>query len=581
MAADAAPAAVPDPHDRTGNARPEGPQPGLLASALAPVAPARPAAFTLDAAAAGQPETAAVSGASSAAYHPNDGTSPGASGAGTGRSGSTQPQSVIKAWLLAGAERWRKGAGENIKRLEVAKARAMAQQVKESRQVSEKRVINSGPAAPSGGASGGGKTGGAGGKGLDRKASSTDSGPKNSSGPSRTPAGAPTGKAAAARTPGREQQAGGKPGAAGGRGADKPAKPAATGGRTGGTGSTSGGQSGRTSSGGKQHDTGGKKPGLVDLVKNRRKAPAADTTGKGSGAKGIDGKPGKDHSPQHKPVKPTGPDAPKTPDTKKPGKQTKDQPGKAGPTSKDHPASKDAAGKPFTTRESRITGYRDGTRAAKTTAHIKAYRDGIKDGWTDVAEAAQREKTRLERTHEARKQARTEEKPVPGTPSSADYHQPPAGPQPIGVKNIDASHLHLGDGAARESLTRGEVRSLKSFERRLTARSASLTKVAEETRGLTAHADAQAAKATRLAEDARSVKGGDKLLSSLAKLEEAAKVQAARADEVHKRAVRAADACKAVLANVETRYGALYQAVVDSPETAPAETHFYLGDHRG
>ncbi|MFJ5294567.1 hypothetical protein [Streptomyces sp. NPDC088348] len=226
-------------------------------------------------------------------------------------------------------------------------------------------------------------------------------------------------------------------------------------------------------------------------------------------------------------------------------------------------------GKPFSTRESRETGYRDGTRAAKAVAHAKAYRDGVKDGYTDTTEAADREKARLDKAHKERKALKDKEQPVSG--SSADFHKP----EPIQVTGVTDTHVLLGDGASKGSLTRGEVRSLKGFERRLTERSASMTKAAEDTKGLKAHADDQAAKITKLLEQAKSVKGGEKLTGKLTKLEESAKTQAGKAEEIHKRAIRAADACRTVLANAETRYGGMYKAVVDSDETAPAELSFY------
>ncbi|QGZ53349.1 hypothetical protein GPZ77_34530 (plasmid) [Streptomyces sp. QHH-9511] len=70
MAADTAPAAVPDPTDRTQQAA----QPGLLASMLAPVEPARPAAFHIEPATAEGAAPHDVAGTSSAAFHGDDNT---------------------------------------------------------------------------------------------------------------------------------------------------------------------------------------------------------------------------------------------------------------------------------------------------------------------------------------------------------------------------------------------------------------------------------------------------------------------------------------------------------------------------
>ena len=95
---------------------------------------------------------------------------------------------------------------------------------------------------------------------------------------------------------------------------------------------------------------------------------------------------------------------------------------------------------------------------------------------------------------------------------------------------------------------------------------------------LQAHADAQAANAQNLMEKARGVKGGNKLTGALTRLHDDAKTQAMEAGEIHKRAVRSADACAALLANVTTRYADMYKAVIDSPETAPAELAYYQGN---
>ena len=148
----------------------------------------------------------------------------------------------------------------------------------------------------------------------------------------------------------------------------------------------------------------------------------------------------------------------------------------------------------------------------------------------------------------------------------------PAGAQPISATQVTNTHVHLDGGT---QMKRGEVRSLKNFERRLDEKTQTMVKVAEATRGLAAHAAQQAAKVTQLQEAAKAVKGGDKLAAALARLLDNAQEQVAKAQELQTRAARAAEAVQAVRANVDTRYGAIYQAVVDSPETAPAELAFY------
>lgn len=604
MAADAASAAVPDPHDTTGNARPSGAQPGLLASALAPVAPARTAAFTLDPAAANSAD-GTIAGASSDAFHTSQDTPDAGAKTGTAGGGAARNQSVVKAWLLAGAERWKKGAGANIKRLEVAKARAMAQQVKETRQVSERRVTNPTPAGGGKGPGTGPSAAGKHDKGGKGQKSGSVNGPKNSGGTSRSSGGqggpSPKGAGTDRRRDNRGKDSGvNAPGSGPAKGSDKPSKAGA--------------------SDGTRAPRDGKAPGSGDTKADSRKGDrSSERKGTGptaaAGAKGSDGKPGKDAGPAPTPKATTAPkpDLAKTdpakPSTGKPDSDTsgrpKDQPGTPqGATPK--PAEKDkppktpkdingqtktvdkttpptAGGKPFTTRESRETGYRDGTRAARTVAQVKAYRDGARDGWTDTLELADRQKQRLDQAHEQRKTERAQQKEQQVPATSADYHQPQdqAGPQPIPVTGINATHLTLGDGAARDTMTRGEVRTLKHFERSLADKATLADKAAEQTRLLKAHADAQAAKALQLLELARGVKGGDKLSAALTKAHEAAATQAGQAEEVHRRATRAAESCRTVLINTQTRYGAMYQAVVDSPETTPAEMTFYRGDRNG
>ncbi|KPC96589.1 hypothetical protein ADL27_02805, partial [Streptomyces sp. NRRL F-6602] len=89
------------------------------------------------------------------------------------------------------------------------------------------------------------------------------------------------------------------------------------------------------------------------------------------------------------------------------------------------------------------------------------------------------------------------------------------------------------------------------------------------------HAREQTKQVNELLEQARAVQGGDKVVAALTKLAEAAQVQETKAADIHRRAARSADACQAVHANAETRYGGIYQAVIDSPETSPAELAFY------
>jgi hypothetical protein len=628
MASDAIPAAVPGPNDPPETTPNNGPVSGMLASMLAPVDPARPS-FNLDPQAAAEGATGAladtpVTGSSSASYH---GAEEGAGKGGTATK-TAQQQGIWRAWLLAGAERWRKGGDARNKRLDLAKAKAQANQVKETRTVTVNRT--GGLLGNSSGASTGGKSGS--GKGLSSKTSGGGSskGPKNTSGTSRNGSagrsGGSSGGSGSGGGAGRGSSGGRAGGASGsgshgakghggtsgsstGSGSGKPSK---AGGPKGSSPSDSGSGSSRSGKGSNtdksteyrtaretpftkddSNKAGGKKSGSKDVANGKTGQQPDGSSGKdASGKQGSDPKkvslkkttePGKkgdgSTAPAPGPKNSTGKDgttgkggAPNPGSTTggtQPGNTSKNAKGNstgaapAGPT----------GGKPLSTQASRETGYRDGTRAARAVAHAQAYRDGVKDGWTDTKQAADREKTRLDKAHQDRKQARDKDKPVNTTASSADYHQP----QPVQVKNVDASHIQLGAGAARESMSRGEVRSLKSFERRLNTKSAALTRIGEETRGLKAHADQQAKQATDLLEAAKAVKGGERLAAALAKLQDAAQVQAGKAEEIHKRAVRSAEACRVLLANAATRYGDIYKAVVNSDETAPAELVFYKG----
>lgn len=578
MATDMVSAAVPGPTDPTES----DPARGLLASIVAPVGPAR---RTSDSASEGAIDVPAA-GMSSADYHGGDTTQQAAGQTVTART----EKSVWRAWLLAGAARWGKGGGTANKRLDLKKAEAQAQQVKETRQV----TVNRSAGLP-------GKSGasGAGGKSLNSKTSTDRAAktPKNSSsgnGSAGSGGGSSSGRGStgsAGKSGGAgDKSTGSTKGSTGNGGTGAPKTPK-TDGSKGGTGSTpqgaagggKNGTQGPAGSGGKTGSSGkdggaGNASGISSSKGKKDGGEPGKTTAAKDGARGKDGK---------QPAGSTGsPDGAKpksdTETSGTPGKKNAAKPGdgaKTDPTNKPAPADKatspkDQAGQPegnaFTTRESRETGYRDGTRAARTAAHVKAYRDGVKDGWADTTEAAEREKTRLDKAHAERKQARKDQ-PVNETTTSAGHREP----QPIGVKEVTASHVILGDGAAKPSMTRGEVRSLKGFERRLRDKADTMTKAAEGTKALKAHADAQATQATKLLEQAKAVKGGENTVAALTKLADAAKAQAAGADEIHKRAVRAADACTTVLVNAETRYGGIYKAVLDSPLTTPAELTFY------
>ncbi|WP_331756593.1 hypothetical protein [Streptomyces decoyicus] len=611
MATATVPAAVPDPNEPT-STNPGSPSSGLFSTMLAPVEPARPATFNIPAPATPEGATdAPATGASSASYHQT-----GEGDSTTGKSGSTiDKRSVWRAWLLAGATRWAKGGGAANKRLDVAKTRAQ-RDAKEDRKVTVNRSEGTAGKAGSGTGSGGNSGAAKGNSGSGSK------------GPTKAPE-------KPVKNPPKEQPKSprnsngnahqGPAGRSGGSGS-----PAGGGA---GRGSTGGGSnSGTTPKNGKT-DAGRDHKPKADLTKGSDKGRGTNASGKsGTGPAGSAGKPGASgggsgsakgtdakggagkntKSPEPKTGTGTGKDNAKgskqdgkqgngkvdltkgkAPQNSKSGRGTEEADGKGGgkkapdgtaekgkSSKADEPKRETAKtgeknGKPFSTKESRLTGYRDGTRAAKAVAHAKAYGDGVKDGYRDVTEAAERQKTELDKAHEERKKAqeaaRDKETDVSGAGSSADHHKP----VPIEVKGVDANTVWLGEGADRNSISRSEVRSLKTYERRLEAKETSMKKVAEGTKLLKAHAEAQAQKVTALMEATKTVKGGEKLIASLVKTADDAKIQAGEAEEIHKRAVRAADGCAAVLANAKTRYGGMHKAVIDSDEDVPGEMSFY------
>lgn len=641
MASDTVPAAVPGPNDPPHSTAPTAPQggaqqqPGGLAGLLAPVQPTRSAAFTLtpDQTPA-TPHDETVAGASSGAFNHTE--NPDNTGKNTKHgSGGKQERSVVRAWLLAGAERWRKGADARNKALDIKKAKAQARQVKENVTVNRaEKIVGGSTNSNTGNNSNSGKS-------SNNKTSKKDSGGRsntggaNKGGTGRGPGGSSGAKNNSGGASGGGRSNGGG-GSGGGSGRD---------GSSGGKGSTDRSSKDRTPTRKQQPSTGDKGSGgekhslkKTDSGGKPNSGGGAAGTGK-AGPQGPSGKPGKD-SPAQKAPKPSKTDTASgktSTDTTGSDKTSKDgkkptgsvdrpagntKPGKdpdktdRGPQSANKPGpdkssdkgtdrnpgegkhkGKDGAAdtKPNTgtgtaptpridLQKSRETGYRDGTRAAKVVAHAHAWRDGARDGYRDTTQAADREKTRLDKAHADRKNARTqaEDQPVTETASSADYQQPvppkpehAPGPQPVQVTGTDATHIHLGDHADRSSISRGEVRTLRRFQQRLESKTDRMTQVAEASRTLEHHAKEQLKKVTELLEQARGIEGGEKLVAALTRLGEAAQVQVDKAAEVHKRATRGQEACKTLSANTETRYGGIYQAVVDSPETSPAEMNYY------
>jgi hypothetical protein len=661
MASHTAPAAIPDPPNHPPDTPATTGTPGRpFGSLLAAVDPARRSddeahdgGFNLHPTGASDdtlvlPNSGADS-PSSDAFH-NDSTDPD----NPGKNSSKQETGVVRAWLLAGAERWRKGADARNKALDIRKAKAQALQIKRAETVNRSEKIvggntasgtntqaksdkstgsstksnNAGSGAKGStgggrgtGASGNGTSGGAGrsGSGAGGGRGSSGSGGSHGGGTGSGGSGKGHGKTDHAKTPGSagggKTPGGGKDGSSGRQGGTGKAGKDNTSTST-GNGSSGGGSGGGAGRGGgkdtspKTTTTCGDGTG-IDMVKGKKPkdptakdtsarkdapktapgspAPAKTPPGGGSGG-GSGGGAGTGKTPAagDKPADPKKnpdtkggaktPDKPATPaDLKKTPEKTPKTPTRTPPPRVD-------------TQPAREAGYRDGTRIGRAEAKAHAYVDGVRDGRTDIKDAAALEKDRQDKARADRKPTpapspaakpvppKPTHPPKPTTPPAAkdDPMTKPAPATPIKVTSTSPTHLELGAGADRTTIPRGEVRNLAGHQKRLADRHGNLTRIAERGKTYEAHAADQTKQITRLLEQAKSAKtkGGEKLIAELAKLAEASKLQEDAAREVHKRAVRGADACQAVSANAGTRYGDIYKAAADSAD-GPAEFNYY------
>lgn len=286
-------------------------------------------------------------------------------------------------------------------------------------------------------------------------------------------------------------------------------------------------------------------------------------------------------------------------------------------TAKDTTAPKDPAGKPATadakpdgqrpgdkvnldkappataprarTQSSREAGYRDGTRAGAVVGHAKAWKDGVEDGYFDRKAADDAERRRMDRAKadNARRPKATAPDMKPASSSTVDLEkkmpttQTPAAAQPVTVTGISASSVSFGDpGGAMITMSRGEVRTLKAFEQRMAAKVPVMLRVAEECKETRKTAEDLALRAQRLAEQAKHVDGGARLVAKLNRLAEQAAILKTKTSDMEKAAVRGEEAVRVVVANAHTRHGGIYRAVVESPLTKPAERDFYT-DRQG
>lgn len=246
---------------------------------------------------------------------------------------------------------------------------------------------------------------------------------------------------------------------------------------------------------------------------------------------------------------------------------------KPGPAATTEPA----ADPKLRTRPAREAGYRDGTRVAGAVGQVRAYKDGAVDGWDDRTAADRAEQRRMDNAR-ARNAAKPKPKDTPkmqpASGSTVDLAKKPAA-APAQVTAVGAKAVEfIADGAAH-TMSRGEVRTLKAFERRLGEKKAAMGRVAEGSKATRLQAVELATRAQRLAENAKGVHGGERIVALLSRLAERSQVLRLKAEEIEKSAQRGSEAVKVLAANAETRHGGIYKAVVDSPLTLPAEREFY------
>ncbi|MEV7600468.1 hypothetical protein AB0O91_24145 [Kitasatospora sp. NPDC089797] len=151
----------------------------------------------------------------------------------------------------------------------------------------------------------------------------------------------------------------------------------------------------------------------------------------------------------------------------------------------------------------------------------------------------------------------------------------------VGANDVTFTPTGAYDYGDPRTMSRGEVRTLRAFENRLAEKRDVLTRVAEDSKTARKYAEQHADRAQYLAEQAKTVKGGDALLRKLHRLAESARELKGRASSAEQLAASGAEAVTVLAANAETRHGPIYQAVVDSPLTTPAERGFYSDQQGG
>ncbi len=574
---------------------------GIMAALMAAVEPARPVTAPGagarpdgdDPAAKADPDAVvdrSSPGVTSEAFKaPEDLT-----GAGSDAAGARYKEGVIKTLIRSAATRWAKGGGETNKRLDLEKARAGAHQVKEARTT----TVMKSPGLPtrnsSGGTGGGGRNSG----GSSGGNSAQNSSRNGSTGTGRGGSDGTTGGG------GRGSSgSNGNGGSGGGRGSSGPNGSGGSGGGRGTGGSGGGGTSKDTSSKGASGSGGNGKDGSSGNAGAGGKAgkdgkPGAAGSGGGTASGGSSG--GSSGSSKDRGAKAgleksgSGGQGSGGSSVSGGGSGSSGGSGKSGKSGKSGEAGHGSAGiddrSPL--QRSRETGHGDGSAVRDVVDHVKAYAKGAKDGYQDKEEENGREHARLDQArtdHKAKTQDPKQDDPkqqgtaVTGPNGRTTVIAPPergddgvsTDVKPLLVKEINPDSLTLGTEGARGSISRKELRNFKQYERKLEAKEGHLIKVADACKSLQAAAEDEAKDCQKLAEQAKSVEGGEKLAAKLTKLADQAQAQVTEAAELAKRARRAAEMCKVVLTNIGTRYAPLYKAVVDSDETKPAELRFY------
>lgn len=230
---------------------------------------------------------------------------------------------------------------------------------------------------------------------------------------------------------------------------------------------------------------------------------------------------------------------------------------------------------PRRTQKAREAGYRHGTHIGEAAAQAGAYRDGVKDGITARTDNGRREKGEMDAIHAGRNKQR-EERPVTTAATSADHHQnaAPGQAQPIPAAAANGK-IHLGPGAARKTISRGEVRSLRDYQGRLGEKAGCLQQDTEETVQIKAEAEDLATRALQLLETARSLELGDASIGAATTANEAVGQVSSLVQALYLKLVRGTDQAQALNINTEIRYGQIYKAVADSVEKAPANDMSY------